>query len=115
MGAYVAIINTPGYMPWSEDNAAFNTAREAWEYLREEIERMELAYEPVDLNDPEGPQSLTDAALDIEQRTMSDRTHEIGTVYGPSYIPESPDEDTSTDLGYAYSVQWSEDEEVEEY
>ena len=113
MGAYVAIINTPGHLPWAEDVPAFETAREAWEYLREEIERQELAYEPMDPSDPDGPQQLTKAALDIERLIDGRIWAQTGTVYGPSYIPEAG-EDASTDLGYAYSVDWSDDVEVEE-
>ena len=33
---YIATISTPGYLPDSDDLAVFDTATEAWEYLRDE-------------------------------------------------------------------------------
>lgn len=98
--AYVAIINIPGYLPESEP-VAFDSAREAWDYLIDELERDELAWAPDDWNDTDGPASRTETALTMERNRDADKE---GTVYGPSYLA-SPDEDTSTDLGLAYSVE----------
>jgi hypothetical protein len=38
---YLATINTPGYLPMDDDPPIFETARAAWEYLRDERERAE--------------------------------------------------------------------------
>lgn len=103
---YVAIINVPGYLPMADEPAEFDSAREAWEYLLDELERGELRWQPDDLSDPTGPHSLTGTAISMEKLRDSDMD---GTVYGPSYLPSVPDEDTSTDLGLAYSVEWAEE------
>jgi hypothetical protein len=110
---YTATVNVPGYLPMADDVNVFETAREAWGFLLEEMERGELAWQPADPTDPDGPQDRSEAALEIERQI--DARHRVGTVYGPSYIPEA-DEDTSTDLGLAYSVEVVEltEQELEE-
>lgn len=41
---YVATINTPGYLPESDEPAVFDTAAEAWDYLADERKRAEDDY-----------------------------------------------------------------------
>jgi hypothetical protein len=104
---FVATINVPGYLPES-DPVEFDTAREAWQYLLDELERGELRWQPDDLADPDGPASATKTALELERQVEAAHARP-GTVYGPSWLPTEPDEDTSTDLGLAYSVDVAED------
>ncbi|MBB3099382.1 hypothetical protein FHR83_007088 [Actinoplanes campanulatus] len=92
-------MNIPGYLPMDDEPPVFDTAREAWEYLRAELERGELAWMPNNPEDPEGPQSCAPAALEIDLMVERDRE---GTVYGPSRL----DGDCTHDLGLAYSVVW---------
>lgn len=96
--AYLATQNVPGYLPMDDDPPTFDTARGAWHYLREELERGELAYEPERADDPDGPQKLTATALELERQAEGDR---VGTVYGPSGLG---DDAPIYDLGLAYSV-----------
>jgi hypothetical protein len=36
MTKFVATVNVPGYLPQEDEPAVFDTAREAWAYLRDE-------------------------------------------------------------------------------
>jgi hypothetical protein len=94
MFKFIAIVNVPGYLPES-DPLAFDSAREAWEYLvTEEQDRNEdVAWVPDNEEDPEGPASLAPYVLSMEAKAREDRT---GTVYGPTL---------------AYSVDYAEWEE----
>jgi hypothetical protein len=98
---YVAIVNTPGYLPMDDEPPTFDTAREAWEYLAEERMRADEAWEPDDENDPDGPQSIDDTQAKLEEMARLDRA---GTVYAPT-----PGYDGDHDLGLAYSVEYVHD------
>ena len=121
MSRYVATVNTPGYLPMcacqctspgylpmDDDPPVFDTAREAWEYLREELGAgmNDDAWQPDDPNDPEGPHSLTPLALALEAWAEG-RGHvqETGTVYG-----DTPGYAGSHDLGLTYSVDYAEED-----
>jgi hypothetical protein len=109
MSKYVAIINTPGYLPMDDEPPTFDTAQEAWEYLAEEREHAEDSADYAD-DDPEAYEySDTLATL----RYIAGDEHEhgnpredyptnadgTGTVYGGT-----PGYDGEHDLGLAYSV-----------
>lgn len=105
MTLYVALINTPGYLP-EVDPVYFDGAREAWQYLVSERMRAEDEYLgiPDNPSDPDGPCHYSDTvirlkaeayAVDVDGRTMSGE----GCVYG-----NTPGYDGSHDLGVAYSV-----------
>jgi hypothetical protein len=106
MSGYVANIHVPGYLP-EGDMPTFETAAEAWRYLADEMERGELSHAPDDWSDLEGPQSCTSTYLEVQRMEREDR---VGAVHGPSYLAP-PDEDTSTDLGLVYEVQWSDEDD----
>jgi hypothetical protein len=88
---YVAIVNVPGYLPES-DPAYFDTARDAWEYLREEIEQDETR------NDPH-------AVSAIERQIDAQPPYELGSVVAYD------NEQYTYDLGMAYTVDQGESEE----
>lgn len=89
---YVAIINTPGYLPESEPEE-FDTETEAWAHLFEHRMRDEEEAEP-------------DHSLSSEtQRALVWRIANggTGTVTGPT-----PGYDGEHDLGVAYTVEEAE-------
>lgn len=94
---YQATVNVPGYLPM--DNAAhvFDSAREAWEWLRSERER---DLDSVDYYEPEFDE---DPCLE-EIDGLIDHP-ETGTVYGrsPLYTHED-DSGREYDLGLRYTV-----------
>lgn len=95
---YVAIINTPGYLPETEPEA-FEKASDAWQYLLEERERLDLAWEPLNPDDPEGPQqydSAQQSILEHVQYADVSPVYNTGTVYADNL---------------AYSVDWSNEDE----
>lgn len=86
-----AIINVPGYLPQDDEDHVFDTAREAWEWLRDERER------DIDDCDYDEPEWDDDQALEeIDSMIDADTP---GVVYGrmPGYSGKH-------DLGMAYSV-----------
>ena len=87
---FQATINVPGYLPMA-DQEAFDTAREAWEFLRD-VRNRDL--DDVDYDEPEFDE---DECL-IELESMIDHP-EVGTVYGRT-VGYTGDHD----LGVAYSV-----------
>lgn len=94
---YDAIINTPGYLP-EGDILSFDTAREAWAYLADELRRQEDELIPGD--------SYSDTVLTLEAKagaTTADGSpyEQQGTVYGPT-----PGYDGEHDLGVAYTVSY---------
>jgi hypothetical protein len=95
---YVAIVNTPGYLP-DDEPVKFDTASEAWAYLADERMR--------DEHEHDGTLSSVYAELDARaNRTAADGTNvaRSGTVYG-----DTPGYDGDHDLGIAYSVEPAED------
>lgn len=88
---FQAIMNTPGYLPWADELVEFETAREAWEYLRTQREGH--------LDDPmnDEPEGSEDDA--VEEMTGFIDEPQLGTVWGPT-----PGHDGDHDLGIAYSV-----------
>lgn len=102
---YVATINVPGYLPTDDDPPGFETAREAWQYLAEQLD---LEWR----SGPESPSQATTLA-DLDRRAnprwLVCDFERVGTVYGPT-----PGYDGDHDLGLAYSVEYVEDTEEEE-
>lgn len=92
MTKYVAIINTPGYLPTDDEPPTFDTAREAWSYLYDE--RLD------EWSNYEYENYVRDEAL----LSMLQHPNEVGTVYG-----STPGYDGDHDLGIAYSVEVAED------
>jgi len=92
---YRATINVPGYLPMDDADHEFDSAREAWEWLRDERER--------DLDDPMNDEDDEDQCLE-EIDGFIDHP-ETGTVYGrtPGYTEED-ESGREHDLGLAYSV-----------
>lgn len=105
MGAYVATVNVPGYSPMDDDPPMFSTATAAWQYLRDERQRdLEQRWESEDAGIAEADEQ--DSALAEIETAIASGTGEAwvwGT--GPSI---------EHDLGLAYSVTWSDEEEVSE-
>jgi hypothetical protein len=100
---FIATMNTPGYLPWSDDEPpVFDNTKDAWEYLAEERERQE------DTTDaPEYTETLS------YLRYIASGEHEHGNVHedcptnadGTGTVPGStPGYDGSHDQGIAYSV-----------
>lgn len=133
-GKFVAMINTPGYLPDSVDLPTFDTAKEAWLYLAEERRRAEdeaadyvthnvtvidAATGEPDYEDTISTYSQT--VLELERRadmTMpgvqgigSDPYNFVGTIYGktPGYDSTESDDD----LGVAYTVDYADEEDTE--
>ena len=91
---YVATVNTPGYLPISDDVFAFATAREAWQYLLGELERTWDAY----------PDDENGACIEAHTQLHGIDQSQPGTIYAPT-----PGYEGEHDLGVAYSVNLSRD------
>jgi hypothetical protein len=88
---YLATMNTPGYLPWSDDPPpVFGTPTEAWKYLAEEWER---AWDAVGPDDPDEESDYD------ELSAYADSDHGPDTLILPT-----PGYDGQHDLGVAYSV-----------
>lgn len=86
---FTAIMNTPGYSPWSDDEPpVFKTAAEAWEYLADERERQE-----------DGTDALEYTETLDKLRTYQNAEHGADVLYG-----DTPGYDGEHDLGIAYNV-----------
>lgn len=86
---YTVIMNTPGYLPWDDDEPpVFDTAREAWSYLAEQRRSQE--------DDSTDSDTYSDTVDTLEMRAVNGGD---GTVYG-----STPGYDGDHDLGVAYSV-----------
>lgn len=98
---YVAIINTPGYLPMDDEPPVFGTPGAAWAYLadvrRQDEDSQEYAPSPLSLD----YYSETVHQLDAYAQT----NHGEDTVYG-----DTPGSESDHDLGLAYSVQVAETE-----
>lgn len=86
---YLATMNTPGYLPWSDDRMLFDTVQAAWEYL--EAQRNEQ------WNDTESQGPDYDPVMG--NMGILGKYGDCGTVYG-----STPGNDGSHDLGIAYTV-----------
>lgn len=108
---YVATINTPGYLPMSDEPAEFSTAAEAWWWLYHERCDHERD-NPCDLCDDtmsHGPSGDCDDDTETGQALakmarwagggMVTDSEAVGTVYGPT-----PGYRGDHDLGLAYTV-----------
>jgi hypothetical protein len=119
---YVATIHVPGYLPMDDDPPTFDTPAEAWQYLADEREHGEGRWVLDDPDDPDGTASedptyacLTHAAEATSSYVCGNdsmhRPDQTGTIYGttPGYDPED-----GHDLGMAYTVEETDDNEIEE-
>lgn len=105
---FVATINVPGYSPMDDDPPVFDTAQDAWAYLRDERERGEDDTEGGDYSDTH--HSLDQCSGNLGSARIAWWAHlgtmdGQGTVHGPT-----PGYDGDHDLGLAYSVNLVEDE-----
>lgn len=82
---YLATVNVPGYLPLDDDPPAFDTPREAWEWLADERQRDEDQFSGLFYHSP--------TINELKSRS------EVGTVYGPT-----PGHDSEQELGLAYCV-----------
>lgn len=108
MTKYVATINTPGYLPMDDDPPVFDTAKEAWEYLRDERQAQEDAAAMEDDSIKFYTETLDDLyahARWADSGLVCD-FEAVGTVVG-----DTPGYDGSHDLGLAYSVTEVDDPE----
>lgn len=88
---YAAVINTPGYMPWADEPAVFDSIREAWAYLKDEYERMCDGLEERD-----NPGDYDAVIAGFDSRWNYDET---GHLYA-----HTPGYDGDHDLGLAFQV-----------
>lgn len=108
---FVATTNTPGYLPMDDDPPVFESARDAWRYLADERIRHEddMADDTfkgfsATANTLEG---IADGVLNRDDMGLdADWT---GTIYG-----DTPGYDGDHDLGIAYSVTVTEDDDTED-
>jgi hypothetical protein len=108
MTKYVATINTPGYLPDSDEAPpTFDTPGEAWAYLEQEREEAE--------SEAAGGNEFVASDCLIHLRDVAERAEvksiyvpevTTGTVYGPT-----PGYEGDHDLGLAYSVEFAEEED----
>lgn len=110
---YLATINVPGYLPMDDEPPVFDTATEAWWHLYHE--RCDADWLDVDLpaeGHDHNPYTLCPICSEVEDSETADElgrmamTGEVGTVYGPT-----PGYQGDHDLGLAYSVTLTEDED----
>lgn len=111
---YLATINTPGYSPWDDEPPTFDTAQEAWLYLADERRRAEDDC-PIDADGIEtGEYTQTIAELEhLALHAEYGNVHEdwpvnpdgTGVVYA-----DTPGYDGNHDLGLAYSVSLTTEE-----
>lgn len=107
---FLATVNVPGYSPMDDDPPVFDSAQDAWQYLRDERETGEDGYES-DADD----YSQTHRDLDlcagnvgsarVAWADLLGSADGQGTIYGPT-----PGYTGSHDLGLAYSVSVVEEE-----
>lgn len=104
---YVAIINTPGYLPQDDEPAEFDDPAEAWDYLYQE--RRNALDEAGVTGDPDDPYDGDDCLRYINAKvTVTTEGHGLAedSVYG-----DTPGYEGSHDLGIVYSVQVVESDE----
>lgn len=99
MARYLALVNTPGYMPWDDDPPIFDTPAEAWDYLRDHRMRAE--------DDLESEASTSDCLvlLGVLAEGSQDEYDEAGLVDGCGAVyGDTPGYEGDHDLGLVYSV-----------
>lgn len=106
---FTALINVPGYLPWSDDPPEFDTTREAWDYLatgRKEYEdETAQAASDAEAVGYSATVNVLELLAQGEFENAGDLGHNIdpiqgvGTVYG-----DTPGYDGDHDLGLAYTV-----------
>lgn len=110
--SYTAYINTPGYLPTADEPALFGTVGEAWDYLATERREAEE-----DAGQTGSGYSATVNVLESLAESQDWSTCEnagvdplegTGTVYGPT-----PGYDGTHDLGLAYTVAETDDDQDE--
>jgi hypothetical protein len=108
MTKYVATINTPGYLPDSDEAPpTFDTPAEAWSYLAQEREDAESeAAEDDSFVASDCLIHLRDVAERAEVKSIYVPEVTTGTIYG-----DTPGYEGDHDLGLAYSVEVAEEEE----
>lgn len=106
MTKYVAVINTPGYLPDSDEPPpVFDTAQEAWRYLADErLFEEDAADAATDVSGGTPSEHYSDTASGLD-KAAADPDYGEGTIYG-----DTPGYTGSHDLGKAYSVQVAEEE-----
>jgi hypothetical protein len=87
---YVATISVPGYLPMDDDPPVFDTAAEAWDYLREERQRAE--------DDDESTDEYSETLETLG--AMATGGAQLGSIVGPT-----PGYDGDHDLGLVYAVR----------
>lgn len=90
MARYLALVNTPGYMPWDDDPPIFDTPGEAWGYL---AEHRAGAY------GMDGVPEHDEGIRDLGAQEAAGEHASTGCVYAPT-----PGYEGDHDLGLAYSV-----------
>jgi hypothetical protein len=108
---YVAIINTPGYLPDADDTPpVFDTVGEAWEWLAQQRRDAEDEAETVAQGYSATVNILQMVADSQDWSTCEnagvDPLSAEGTVYGPT-----PGYEGDHDLGLAYTVMSREEED----
>lgn len=96
---FTAIINTPGYLPDSDDVPVFDTPGEAWAYLADERREAEDAFTFA--------RDYSDTVNTLDAYATANHGEDV--VYGPT-----PGYDGDHDLGIAYSVQETHSGEINE-
>jgi hypothetical protein len=95
---YVATINVPGYLPMDDEPPTFESAADAWTYLRDERDHgLDAAY----VDDDETADRAYEELCEMLARSINDGGpwDGTGTVYG-----DTPGYGGDHDLGLAYSV-----------
>lgn len=102
MTRYLATVNVPGYLPMDDDPPVFDTPSDAWSYLADERRESEDAA-PFDDTDPDAAY-YSDTVDELDAKASANAGP--GTVYG-----DTPGYDGDHDLGLAYTVTETEEEE----
>lgn len=86
---YVATINTPGYLPDSDDPPTFDTPRDAWQHLVSEVDRFWDDF----------PEDTNGACVDAHSQMHNIDQSKPGVVNAAT-----PGYEGDHDLGVAYCV-----------
>jgi len=95
------MVNVPGYLPENEP-AVFDTAIDAWQWLREELER------DAEMERPGRDYNAARRELD-KQIDLASVAPAIDDITGAVYTTNDTD---AYDLGLAYSVMWTNEAEL---
>lgn len=92
---YVATISRPGCLPDSDgEPQTFDTVREAWDHLADELAYWQLAY--WDADSEEAQDGIAEVLVAMGE---AGEAGVLGTIYGPT-----PGYDGAHDLGLAWTV-----------